>query len=576
MILKFFSSSKKKQKKIMFVQQIEYKIHGYFKKHDSACCVILTVILVIVILTLLFLGSHTDHDHGCNYESRPDHIPYYRPIDSSIYGTPPEDPYSRGIKQFKNWKETPKPKFISDSICDESIDYSDLAPHDPVTNLYWVHGQFLVHTFALALNNDQEDRIFKDLPDFVGIHPSIETLDANGHRQQVNHVSPYMDMSVIYGSTEEVAHHLRANDGSGKLKMVSSPYHDGLLLKLDSETQQYKSGDIRVNENVLLAAYHTLWNREHNWWCDRLKHEHHDWSGDKIYHTARHIVAGELQAITYREWLPILIGTKDLFGRKACYDPKCYVTVRNEVATAFLRIGHTLVTDTIEARDIDHYFCPVIENRTLTLLEAFEQTSVGGSLWKYDIDTYILGGIKQQAEQLDPKVNNDLRGNIFDLAAMNLARGRNHELPSYQKMYEAVKKEPFSNINQLTDSFYVKQRLIHVYGKHEYYDQGYRDYHVNHHYQQEDGRCDYFEPIDLWIAAISEKKLPGALMGEIGARAIMEQFDNMRNCDPYFYLWDPVVEHYLDEIHNTRLSKIIIRNTKIPNSVVKPNAFKFY
>jgi len=550
---------------------------SYAKKHDNVCCVVLTVVVVLVILAFLFIGSHTDHNYECNYDSRSYHLPYFRPIDSFIYGTGADEPYSRGVDVFKGWKENPKPKFISDTICDEAIDYSDLAPHDPVTNLFWVHGQFLVHTFALALNNEEEeDRVFQDLPDFIGIRPSISTLDVNGHRQQVNHVTSYIDMSVIYGSIEEVANKLRVNDGSGRLKMSASPFHDGGLLWIESESDRFVSGDIRANENVLLTSYHTMWNREHNWWCDRIKHDHHDWSGDKIYNTARHILMGEMQAITYREWLPILIGSKDLFGRKACYNPKCHVSVRNEVATAFLRIGHTLVTDTIEARDINGYLCPINENRTLTLFEAFDQTSVGGSIWKYDIDTYLLGGMKQQAEQLDPKVNNDLRGNIFDLAAMNLARGRDHELPSFQKMFETIKKKPFSHIDQLTDSFYVKQRIIQVYGKHERYDQGYRDYHVNHHSQQESGYCDYFEPIDLWIGAISEKKLPGALMGEIGSRAIMEQFNNMRNCDPYFYLWDPVVEHYLDEIHNTRLSKIILRNTNIPSSVIKPNAFKFY
>ena len=56
----------------------------------------------------------------------------------------------------------------------------------------------------------------------------------------------------------------------------------------------------------------------------------------------------------------------------------------------------------------------------------------------------------------------------------------------------------------------------------------------------------------------------------------MDQFVILRDCDPYFYLWDDVVLEYLPEIHNTRLSKIIKRNTGIPKSLIKPNAFRFY
>ena len=102
---------------------------------------------------------------------------------------------------------------------------------------------------------------------------------------------------------------LRANDDSGRLKTSTGnllPTNMGLGLGGPGDLRV--AGDIRVNENAALTALQTVFLREHSRLADAIKMANSGLSGDEIYHAAREIVAGEMQAITYNEFLPILLG----------------------------------------------------------------------------------------------------------------------------------------------------------------------------------------------------------------------------------------------------------------------------
>ena len=69
--------------------------------------------------------------------------------------------------------------------------------------------------------------------------------------------------------------------------------------------------------------------------------------------------------------------------------------------------------------------------------------------------------------------------------------------------------------------------------------------------------------IDAIIGMLAEDHLPNSALGETGSYIIKQQFESLRDGDPLFYLNDPDLKHIQDELSNTKLSDIILRNTEI-------------
>lgn len=57
---------------------------------------------------------------------------------------------------------------------------------------------------------------------------------------------------------------------------------------------------------------HTLWFREHNRIATKLLEMNPDWDGERIYQESRKIVGGMMQHITFKHWLPKVLGKVSL------------------------------------------------------------------------------------------------------------------------------------------------------------------------------------------------------------------------------------------------------------------------
>ncbi len=85
---------------------------------------------------------------------------------------------------------------------------------------------------------------------------------------------------------------------------------------------------------------HVLFVREHNRWAGILRAQNPSWSGERVYQQARALVGAELQAITYREFLPLLVGGGSIppyAGYRSESDP----SIANIFSTVAYPFGHS-------------------------------------------------------------------------------------------------------------------------------------------------------------------------------------------------------------------------------------------
>jgi len=225
----------------------------------------------------------------------------WRSIDG--YGNSLEEP-SRGAAHseflslcrvgFEDGLSEPKTSFLPNPRTISNEVFDQLSPKPSSLNLndlWWAFGQFVDHDITLSENSPSEfmgiaipagDPVFDPGGTGGAMIPmmrSAGTADSAGIRRYHNSISAFVDGSNVYGSDLFRANFLRSFEG-GKLKVTSSnlpPFNTltgeyGAPIDANAPSMERSSGgadrflicgDVRANENSLLASFHTLWVREH-------------------------------------------------------------------------------------------------------------------------------------------------------------------------------------------------------------------------------------------------------------------------------------------------------------------------
>src|SRR5439155_7308751 len=116
--------------------------------------------------------------------------------------------------------------------------------------------------------------------------------------------------------------------------------------------QLFAAGDVRANENIELTSLQTLFIREHNYWAAKIAAANPALTDEQIYQQARSIVIGEIESITFNQWLPAILGNSAIKAYRG-YDATVNPGIANEFSTAAFRFGHSLLGDTVDFIDND-------------------------------------------------------------------------------------------------------------------------------------------------------------------------------------------------------------------------------
>ena len=432
------------------------------------------------------------------------------------------------------------------------------------SDIVWQWGQFLDHDIVLSPDNPAEPfpiPVPQGDPVFdaggtgqaaIGLNRSAVDpdtgTDTDNPRRQTNAATAFVDASQVYGPEGSRALALRSGDGTGRLKTS----HEGRLLPFNEQGLEneggrdleslFVAGDVRANEQIGLIAMHTLFVREHNRLADIIADQDPDLSGDEIYQLARKIVGAQNQAVTFNEFLPLLLGP-DAIGAYTGYDPSVDPAIASEFSAAAFRVGHTMLSPDLLLIGADG------QQEQVSLARSFFNPSL---VAEHGISAILRGLAAQPAQQVNTLVIDEVRnmlikdpnGPALDLAALNIQRGRDHGVGDYNTVRRAYGLAPAESIADISSDPSVQQALTHAY--------------------------DDIGDLDLWTAALAEDHVAGAMVGETLQTIISDQFRRLRDGDRFWFENDPYFlanPGLLDEVRSTTLADIIRRNTPIDDEI---------
>lgn len=372
-------------------------------------------------------------------------------------------------------------------------------------------------------------------------------------RQQVTEISAFLDASMVYGSDTNRANALRSFTG-GKLKTSGNnllPLNtNGLPNANDAaifpDNQLFLAGDVRANENIELTAIQTLFMREHNQIASAFSAANPHLNDEQLYQAARRIVIAEVQAITFQEFLPALLGSNAIPPYMG-YNPKVNPGIATEFSTAAYRIGHTLVNGDIDFLD---NAANQITN-SIGLEFAFFNPQ---PIKELGIDPLLKYLATDNAQEVDTQLVDSLRNFLFgapgdggfDLASLNIQRGRDHGLADYNSVRASLGIPKVTSVAQITSNQALQSNLISAYGS--------------------------VDKIDLWIGGLAEDHVAGSSVGPTFFRILRDQFLRLRDGDSNWYE-RTFFGSQLQALRNNHLSDVIRRNTTITK--IQDNVF-FY
>lgn len=418
------------------------------------------------------------------------------------------------------------------------------------TDFLWQWGQFLDHDIDLTLTGSTPANIPIPANDPVFDPAGTGTAEMSFHRsvgsgspfQQTNSITAFIDASNVYGSDVATANSLRTFSG-GLMETTSSVNGDLLPLVNTPQGPMFLAGDVRANEQTALTAMHTLFVREHNRLAGEIKAANPTFNDEKIYQEARKLVGAMIQAVTYNEFLPMILGD-GAPGAYTGYDKTVNPGIVNEFSGAAYRFGHSMLSETLLRLDANG---EVIAAGNLPLAQAFFNPSHILDPNNGGIEPILRGLSRQTAQEVDPMVIDAVRNLLFgppgfgfDLAALNMQRGRDHGLPGYNDLRAILLGvDKFTGWDDPDIDFLpgVKEALMAAYAS--------------------------IDDVDLWIGGLGESHVDDGMMGELFSAILIDQFERLRTGDRFWFengLFEP---EWMDFVQGSTLRDIVMRNTTI-------------
>jgi Ca2+-binding RTX toxin-like protein len=393
---------------------------------------------------------------------------------------------------------------------------------------------------------------------------------------------------------------------------------------LDSVGDHYIAGDGRVNENVGLTTIHHIFHEEHNFQVRNIQDailaqdaravtlgdaSHsiaHDWQVatnymdangnyrmgsptgaiswdvDRIFNAAKLTVEMEYQHAAVDQYARTI--TPDL-PEFVGYNSGENATVSLEYAQSAFRFGHSTMRETIDIMD------PTGSITGKVMSVALEQAFLNPALYAQKGAAAIaMGMTHQQMNEIDelitPALNQGLLGQPLDLAAINIARGRDIGIPTLNEFRAAVGLTKYVSWADFGAHMVHPESLVNFIAAYSFDGDVAKAQAIvgleNGTIAEETAAAmgytltraigflngdptvagsDGFNHIDTWLGGLAEAHVMGGLLGETFNLVFLNQINRLMDGDRFYYLYRLNNLNMGDEIANAQLKDIIERNT---------------
>ncbi|KAM5216027.1 lactoperoxidase isoform 2-T2 [Hipposideros larvatus] len=390
-------------------------------------------------------------------------------------------------------------------------------------------------------------------------------------REQINALNSFLDASLVYSPEPSLASRLRnLSSPLGLMAVNQEAWDHGLayppfdnmkrspckFINTTANVPCFLAGDSRASEHTLLATFHTLLLREHNRLARELKLLNPQWDGEKLYQEARKILGAFIQIITFRDYLPIVLGVEmqtwipPYQGYSESVDPRI-----SNVFTFAFRFGHLEVPSTVSR--LDENYQPWGAEPELPLHTLFFNT------WRIvkdgGLDPLVRGLLAKKSKLMsqDKMMTGELRNKLFqpthkihgfDLAAINIQRCRDHGMPGYNSwrgFCNLSQPQTLEELNAVLKNEMLAQKFLDLYGTPD--------------------------NIDIWIGAVAEPLVERGRVGLLLACLLGKQFQQIRDGDRFWWENPGVfTEKQRDSLQKMSISRLICDTTNITKVPLNP------
>jgi Ca2+-binding RTX toxin-like protein len=486
----------------------------------------------------------------------------------------------------------------------------------------------------------------------IAHHAAPVTYDADGDGFKEAHQIADLDIQDVNRDGLINAIDIAANNHDvnrdGRVDAADLIADDGAVNTYDNEMldAHFLTGDGRGNENIGLTTVHTIFHSEHNrlvevnkdtliasgdaaivneWLLtspesqitqaqlnainalgepakaaaiDALK-----WNGERLFQAARFVTEMQYQHLVFEEFARTVQPNVDpfIFTNSADLD----ASIVAEFAHVVYRFGHSMLSNTVDR--LTNNLTSVDGEDQLGLLEAFlnPQAFVASGATASDAAGAIIRGMSRQTgneidEFVVEAVRSTLLGLPLDLPALNIARGREAGVPTFNhtraQFYASTgdaqlkpyvswldfgqnMKNPISVIN-----------FIAAYGKHssitsETTAAGKRDAAMELVLgvdRNGDGVVasdavaflnstgiwtaanSGLDDVDLWIGGLAEAKMEfGGMLGSTFNYVFETQLESLQNGDRFYYLSRTQGMNLLNQLEPNTFSDLVMRNSNL-------------